>query len=220
VTNPAPNRLQQHFVLASLIDVVAAALAIPNWWRKENAQEICRLSYLLPENAVIVEIGSFLGAGTILLAGPRKLRRSGTVFSVDPFDCSGDSFSVPYYKSIVAQLGGGNPREYFEANLQRLNLRDCVEVCQGRATEIAQGWNLPVDFLVMDGDQSPKGVEQAYQSWIPFLRPGGFIAAHNSAPGDYGPDHDGHRLLASRSLMAPKFANVRLIGETTLARCA
>ncbi len=91
---------------------------IAGWTRGEEARELARISFSLPSEALIVEIGSFFGAGTILLAGPRRLRGSGVVHCVDPFDCSGDSFSVPYYQRILAEAGGGSLRDHFEKNIR------------------------------------------------------------------------------------------------------
>src|SRR5437763_14208159 len=90
---------------------------IPGWTRGEEAQELLRVSHSLSADCVIVEIGSFFGAGAILLAGPRKIRGSGLVHCIDPFDCSGDAFSVPHYRRILAEHGGASPRDHFERNI-------------------------------------------------------------------------------------------------------
>src|ERR1700736_3148535 len=87
---------------------------IPGWTRGEEARELLRISHSLSAGAVIVEIGSFLGGGAILLAGPRRIRGSGLVHCVDPFDGTGDSFSVPHYQRIIADVGIGSLRDDFE----------------------------------------------------------------------------------------------------------
>src|SRR5215468_6466626 len=79
---------------------------IPGWTRGEEARELLWISYSLAAGAIIVEIGSFFGSGTILLAGPRRICGSGLVHCVDPFDCTGDSFSVPHYQRILVEHGG------------------------------------------------------------------------------------------------------------------
>ena len=60
---------------------------------------------------------------------------------------------------------------------------------QARSTKLVQSalstvldWITPIDLLFLDGDQSRKGVREAYNSWEPFLKGGGIIAVHNSAP--------------------------------------
>jgi predicted O-methyltransferase YrrM len=191
---------------------------IPGWIRGEEAEALARASHSLADEAVIVEIGSFLGSGTVLLAGPRKVRGSGKVHCVDPFDCSGDPFSVPVYQQILANVGGGSLRERFEQNIRRFDLSEWIEVHQGAATQIAATWSTPIDLLLLDGDQSRAGARAAYDSWSPFLKVGGIIAIHNSNPRMYAHDHDGHRLLVLEEIVAPRYTEIRLIVATTFAR--
>ncbi len=193
---------------------------IPGWIRGREARAIAHISHSLPEAAVIVEIGAFLGSSTILLAGARQLRGSGKVHSVDPFDGSGDEHSVPVYEEILSSLGGGSPRQRFEDNLRRAGLAERVAVHQGFAVEVAATWKTPIDLLFLDGDQSPRGARAAYESWVPFLKPGGTIAVHNSKPEAYAEGHDGNRRLVLDEILPPKFCDIRLIGRTTLARKA
>ena len=191
---------------------------LPGWYRDEEAKTLALVSHSLPDGATIVEIGSFLGSGTLLLAGPRKARGSGKVHCVDPFDCSGDAFSVPVYRDLLTAVVGGLLRQRFEENITRAGLADWVEVHQGLADEIATAWTAPIDLLVLDGDQSHQGARAAYDSWSPFLKPGGIIAVHNSEPRVYAPDHDGNRQLAVEEILPPRYTDVRLVGATTFAR--
>jgi len=190
---------------------------IPGWTRNGEARELLRLSYSLSAGAVIVEIGSFLGGSAILLAGPRRIRGSGIVYSVDPFDGTGDSFSVPHYQRILKEVGGGSLRDHFERNIRDAGLDAWVRVRQGRAKEVACAWIKPIDLLFLDGDQSRKGVREAYDSWVRFLKIGGIIAVHNSEPGDRPPDHDGHRCLVEGDIKPPHYRDIRLVGSTTFA---
>ena len=74
---------------------IARSRRIPSWTRGTEAVALARASESLPNGAVIVEIGAFLGCSAVLLAGARKLRGSGKVPCIDPFDASGDAISVP-----------------------------------------------------------------------------------------------------------------------------
>ena len=204
--------------LGSIAEYLDESIYLPGWYRGEEAQTLALISHSMPEGAVVVEIGAFLGSGTMLLAGPRKVRGSGKVHCVDPFDCSGDAFSVPVYQNLLAAVGGGRIRQRFEENIARAGLADWVEVHQSRAAELASSWTSPVDLLVLDGDQSRTGARAAYESWLPFLKPGGTIAVHNTEPREYATDHDGNRRLALEEILPPQFTDVRLIGATTFAR--
>jgi predicted O-methyltransferase YrrM len=190
---------------------------IPGWTRGEEARELLRISHSLSAGAIIVEIGSFFGAGAILLAGPRRIRGSGLVHCVDPFDCTGDSFSVPHYQRILVGHGGGSLRDHFERNIHAAGLGPWVRIHQGRANEVARSWTTPIDLLYLDGDQSRKGVREAYDSWARLLRAGGIIAVHNSAPENHTAEHDGHRCIVEEEIKPPRYGNVRLVCSTTFA---
>ena len=191
--------------------------SIPGWTRGDEARELLRVSAALPDGAILVEIGSFFGSGTVLLAGPRRLRGSGVVHCVDRFDGTGDAFSVPHYDRIIKQAGGGALRDYFDTNIRNAGLAKWVHVHQGPADGIARRWVKRIDLLFLDGDQSRAGAQLAYQAWAPFLKAGGILAVHNSAPDNYTPDHDGNRCLVEDEIRAPHYTNIRLISSTTFA---
>ncbi|NLG19774.1 MAG: hypothetical protein GX556_20845, partial [Fibrobacter sp.] len=54
---------------------------IPGWVTAEELMKKGEYSYNLPNNAVVVEIGAFLGRSTVMVAGARKMKRSGLVHS-------------------------------------------------------------------------------------------------------------------------------------------
>jgi predicted O-methyltransferase YrrM len=204
--------------VADLQTYIEISQAIPGWIRDDEAEELARVSLALDAGAIIVEIGVFLGRSTVLLAGPRKLQGSGKVHSVDPFDCSGDAFSIPHYRQILASIGGGSLRGRFESNLNRAGLEGWVEVHEGRASEIAASWMTPIDMLRLDGDQSPRGAREAYESWVPFLKPRGLVVLGNTRPRAYAEGHDGNRRLVLEEIIPPTYCDIRQIGATTFAR--
>lgn len=190
---------------------------IPGWTRNEEAEALAQTAYSLKGDAVIVEIGSFFGSSTVFLAGARKLRGAGKVHCVDPFDGSGDSYSVPHYDAIISAFGARAPREHFDGNIRTAGLSDWVDVHQGKAEEIATNWAVAIDLLIFDGDQSPAGVRAAFEGWSPWLKAGGVIALHNSNPRDYAPDHDGHYRVATEEIQPPRYIKRHLVGSMTFA---
>src|SRR5205823_2076142 len=158
--------------------------------------EVALASNALPIGAVIAEIGVFMGRGTVLLAGPRRLRGSGKVHCVDPFDGSGDRFSVPIYASELRATGKDSLEEVFRQNIAKCELTDWVEVHKGRAAVLAAQWKQPLDLLFLDGDQSPIGARMGYEAWIPFLKQGGTFILRNTRDRKYDESHSGSRRLA------------------------
>ena len=133
------------------------------------------------------------------------------------FDASGDSFSVPIYRYIADSLVH-SVREHFDANIRMAGLTDWVEVHQGNASEIAREWTSPIELLFMDGDHSDRGAQETYEGWSRYLKIGGTIAVHNSAPGHYAPDHGGSRRLVEHAICPPQYSEIRRVGSTTFAR--
>ena len=189
---------------------------VPGWTRGSEALALMRRAYELPDQATIVEIGSFLGSGSILLAGARKLRRSGRVHCVDPFDASGDDFSVPHYQGILRDYGAVPQIEIFRDNLRKAGLANWYSLHPGPAQQVGLGWTIAVDMLFMDGDQSPEGVLTAYRIWAPWLKPGGLLALHNANPREYAVGHDGHFLLRQQLLGTPGYTLLEETGSTAI----
>jgi predicted O-methyltransferase YrrM len=202
----------------NLLDYLAFSAQLPGWIRGPEAEDLAVTAFGLGGDAVIVQIGTFFGASAVLLAGARKLRGGGRVHCVDPFDCSGDDYSVPAYEHYLLQAGGGALRSHFEQNMKAAGLEAWIETHQGRAEDVALGWNTRIDMLCLDGDHSPAGARAAYDAWEPFLKPGGIIAVHNSAPRAYEPTHDGSRRVVVENIVPPAYCDIRLSVHTTFAR--
>jgi predicted O-methyltransferase YrrM len=177
---------------------------------------LARVAYGLRPNATLVEVGSFLGSGTILMAGARHLRGSGKVHCIDPFDSSGDVFSKPHYEAIGRSIPR-SLREQFEENLRNAGVSEYVEVHAGTAASVGANWGAPIDLLFLDGDQSPEGARLSFDVWSPFLKPGGIIALHNSSDHEYADGHDGYRRVVLEKIRPPDYDNVYCVGTTTFA---
>jgi predicted O-methyltransferase YrrM len=209
--------LHDRFYWGSLGKYIARARAIPSWTRGDEAVSLATTSYALRDDAVIVEIGSLLGCSTVLLAGARRLRGSGTVHCVDPFDLSGEEFSVAIYHAIGSSLRR-SPREQFDRNVRRAGLADWVEVHQGAAADIGATWSTPIDFLFLDGDYSAEGALSIFRDWSGYLKPGGILAVHGSSRDHDVPGHNGNYRVVVDAVRPPLYSEIRRVGTTTFAR--
>ena len=190
---------------------------IPGWTRGAEAAALAECAYRLDGVPEVVEVGSFLGASALLLAGARRLRGRGRVHCVDAFDGRGDAFSAPLYRRILAELGLP-ARRAFDQNLRRAGLSGWVRVHQGRASEVGARWERPIDLLFLDGDQSYPAARADFLLWSAHLRPGGVLAVHNSLSTDQ--DHDGARRVVAELVRRPDYVGVEVVGSTTFARRA
>jgi hypothetical protein len=198
-------------------ELVAASATVPGWIAAEDAKVLALRCLRLPARPVLVEVGAYMGRCTALLAGSCRLRGSGRVHCIDPFDCSGDDFSVPHYEKGLRESGSDSLEIAFRQNLSRLELTPWVAIHGTTALELASRWEQPIDLLLLDADQSPAGARAAYEAWLPFLRRDGTIVLRNTLDRPYADGHDGHRRLVEEEILMPRFREIRQVGATTFA---
>ncbi|HTS13021.1 MAG TPA: class I SAM-dependent methyltransferase [Candidatus Limnocylindrales bacterium] len=130
------------------------------------------------DRARIVEIG--VAEGVSALAMRQVMSETGSLYLIDPF-----------HLSRLQTL-----------NFTRRAAHRAVESCsRGKVVWIeefsfnaALGWNKPIDLLLIDGDHSPRGVQQDWSDWNRFVEPGGVAIFHDArlfdggwTSADYGP---------------------------------
>lgn len=199
--------------------IVDMSTTIPGWRAGEEARALAMAAYGLGPNPTIVEVGVYMGRSTVLMAGARRLRGDGRIHCVDPFDCSGDEFSVPYYLDGVAKSGAMSLEDVFRTNVERWSLESMVAIHKGTSCDIAAGWHTPIDLLLLDADHSPEGAREVFESWTPFVKRGGIVILDNTAEREYALTHDGNYRIAKERLKPPHFENIyRVTGATFATR--
>ena len=198
-------------------DVLAAAAAIPGWRADDEAREVLALGRAAAPGAVIVEVGAFMGRTSLLLAHSRRAAGTGRLHVVDAFDNSGDAFSIPFYDELLQASGQPDVVTAFRANMAANGVDAWIDVHVGRAVDVAAGWTLPIDLLMLDADQSVRGARATYEAWEPHLRVGGVIVLSNTYDREYAVDHDGYHRVARQELRAPKYAGIRQVDGLAIA---
>lgn len=160
----------------------------------DEAITLYELALALPhEHPVAVEIGGWQGKSSVCIA--RGLRRKNA-----PRLCCVDAL-----------------RDVFEHNLRDAGVFDLVEIRQGPRHESAGDWRGAIDLLFLDGDGSYEGVARDVADWLPYVRPGGYLAMHDVVH----PVHDGpRRVVDERILTDPLWVDRRCIDSLFVARRA
>lgn len=158
-----------------------------------NPDEGQRLSYLasqVPENGIIVEIGSCWGRSASYMASALREREINvTIYCVDLWDL-GKGRTPERHHSTSAFL-------QFRKNLRRLGLWNYIHPIKGDSAKVHKKWELPIDLLHIDGGHQYHEVLADYQGWGKFVKPGGTIVFH-----DY--NHDEIRLMINRIVKPSK----------------
>jgi MMP 1-O-methyltransferase len=198
-------------------DVIDSAMRIPAWTQPRELDALALTAMECGSDAVIVEVGAFMGRATSVLASTRLAIGGGKVHVVDPFDGSGDEYSLPHYRALLKESGNSDLYEVFERNLRARGLGDFVQVHRCTGQEAARLWSTPVDLLLLDADQSVFEAQRLYDAWAHFLKAGGTVVLFNTADRTYAHDHDGYRRIAAQRLLPPLYENIRRVESLTFA---
>jgi predicted O-methyltransferase YrrM len=116
----------------------------------------------LPQNARVVEIGTFAG------------RSASLYFQLQPdfdFDIHlvdnwswNAAMAKPAFEKLIAEHFSQIPFTFHCA----------------LSADLGKEWSLPIDFLHVDGLHDMAGIESDCQLWLPWVVPGGIAAFHDS----------------------------------------
>jgi predicted O-methyltransferase YrrM len=138
---------------------------IEGWLYNDEADWLYEQVKALPDNAIIVEIGAWMGRSTCALA----LGCTGTgkrVFTIDTFKGSREHQSVP-----------PKLREKLELNLERLGVSRYVYIIQDESLSAAKEWVGGIDLFFLDGNHDDTAAD--IRAWRDYVR--GLFAVHDAA---------------------------------------
>lgn len=176
--------------------------SIPGYLSEKEVRFLCQLALVPSALGEFLEIGSFRGKSTVLIA--KSLERVGAtgMHAVDPL-CP--QFYL-FQKEGEPQRA---PRDILDGNLQGHHVERLVEFHQMTAQELSADWNRPLRVLWIDGDHSYAGTKTDFDCFARHLAPGGIIAFHDVLHGDEGPV----RVFHEQVLLSPAFGACGLTGS-------
>jgi predicted O-methyltransferase YrrM len=133
----------------------------------EEGKALFESAIQIPEQGVIVELGSFCGKSTRILVEAAK-ERHGKVYCVDSF--------VPYFDCTPT------PPEFALRSITEhilIPYYDFAELIKKDTSEAAKYFNLEVDLLFIDADHSFEGLAADCENWLPKLKSGGLAIFHD-----------------------------------------
>ena len=123
----------------------------------------------LPNDAIIVEIGSYFGYSTSAM-GFACLGTGRKIFAVDRF--VGEGIAHPNV--------GEDFLSNFKETMKRNGLSGIVSPVQGRSVEVFDQVPDKIDFLFIDADHRYDGVKRDYRTYAPKIPISGLIGFHDA----------------------------------------
>jgi predicted O-methyltransferase YrrM len=125
------------------------------------------------EQPKIVEVGSYCGKATVVLAlVARHVRPGATVYAIDPHNARRNQEN-----GRPARLPSS--RSTFENNIRRAGLQDTVQPIIAESSEIR--WTEEIALLLIDGVHDYRQTVIAFSSFAGLVRVGGYVVLHHYA---------------------------------------
>jgi predicted O-methyltransferase YrrM len=119
----------------------------------------------------VLEVGSFKGKSTIVLAKAAAHLDISVINAVDPMNAP---------SSTDPDLGGSESSySDFAKNIEKHKVAGRVRLHRMLSTELASTWNAPLRLLWIDGDHTYAGTKADLVSFEPFLSDGAIVAVHD-----------------------------------------
>jgi hypothetical protein len=130
----------------------------------------------------IVEVGSFRGRSTVVLARGAEHGHGVRVYAVEPHE--------PFVGPRGGRFGPEDRAAFFR-NMVRTGAYRTVRLLNTSSEIVAAGWTEPVALLWLDGDHSYAGVRRDFDAWAPHLVPACDLVLDDTDDPELGP----HRLV-------------------------
>jgi len=182
---------------------------IHGWLEDDEAEALYRLVLELGAQGPILEIGSWHGKSTIVLASAAQQVGS-RVFAADPHE------GIVYWQDDVPPMEELGPSlKVFLANLRTAGVSDLVEplVMTSRQAFERLGDQECFSFVFIDGNHSYRSVKEDFEIWSQCLMEGGVVGFHDSNTGMPGP-----RRVIGEVKGRADFEFLSLVGQLTAFR--
>jgi predicted O-methyltransferase YrrM len=143
-----------------------ALVSIPGYLHPLEGRFLHWLAGKVPKHGLALEVGSFKGKSACFIAS--GLDPSAHLACVDTWHNDAMTYDAP---SDVMLDFLRNASQY----------PGVIETHRGRSSEVAANWTRPIDFLFIDGDHSYEGCRMDVEAWLAFVKPGGWVAFHDSS---------------------------------------
>lgn len=152
---------------------------VPGYIGEKESRALGLLAVGSPGAGMVVEIGSFKGKSTVMLASLARQYGFGPIVSIDPHNAPSETDpDLGADESSFASL---------QVNLREAGIAEFVEVHRAASAEVARTWNRPIRLLWIDGDHTLAGAKADFDLFSPFLTEGAIVAFHDTLVEFEGP---------------------------------
>jgi len=184
---------------------------VEGWFRRDEGELLFDVAHRAAagrESPVIVEIGSYCGRSTVVLASAaRQASPESRVYAIDPHEGEvGARDTVDGVRRESATF------DRFQANIAVAGYTDVVVPIRRRSHEFA--WETPIALLFVDGLHDYASVARDFQHYEPHLLLGAYVAFH-----DCDENYPGVRAFVAGIAADPAYEEAGTASSLRVFRC-
>lgn len=164
---------------AALDEAWQKARVVPGYLGENEARFLGLLAACAPGEGAIVEIGSFKGRSTVMLASVAARYGLPPVVAIDPHNS-------PMLLDTKTNPEASSYQDFLQS-IAAAGLSSHVEPHRDYSSSVAQSWNQPIRVLWIDGDHSYDAAKQDLHNFLPHVAPFGIVAFHDALSEFPGP---------------------------------
>jgi predicted O-methyltransferase YrrM len=158
-----------------------SARKVPGFLMEAEARLLGTIAACTPARGAIVEIGSFKGKSTVMLAMVAAHYGLGPIVAIDPHN-----FNSAELLDLKANPEASSYRDFL-TNIAAAGVANYVDPRRAYSADVAREWNRPIRFLWIDGDHSYQGAKTDFDGFFRHVQPYGVVALHDALHEFAGP---------------------------------
>jgi predicted O-methyltransferase YrrM len=158
----------------TLADVMESVSDVEGWMSPDQAATLYDAASNVPVGGTIVEIGSFRGRSTIVLASAAAVGVD--IVAIDPH--AGNDRGPQEIDGFVTEAASDH--EVFLANLERAGVRERVRHLRAFSSDALADVDGEIDLLYVDGAHRYRPALDDIERWGSRVRTGGTMLIHDS----------------------------------------
>ncbi len=179
------------------------AKKVPGFLSEDEARFLGMVAACTPSQGAIVEIGSFKGKSTVMLAKVAQHYGCGPVIAIDPHNFNDPELQE--YKSVPDD----STFDAFQRNLEAAGVAGIVDARRAFSKDVAATWTGSIRFLWIDGDHTYPGAKSDFDGFFPHVVPEGVVAFHDALHEYAGPI----RVFVEDILRSDRFGAAGFVGS-------
>jgi predicted O-methyltransferase YrrM len=156
-----------------------ATQRVPGYLTEKEARFLGLLAACVPAKGTIVEIGSYMGRSTVMLAKVASHYGGGPVVAIDPHNS-------PILLDHQSNQTASSYQDFLDS-IQSAGVAAHVEPHAEYSTAVTKSWNRPIRFLWIDGDHTYEGAKSDLDGFFPHVVHQGVVAFHDALSNFPGP---------------------------------